>query len=214
MGRLNFKDIGDDWTPSAISIVDIPDHPLAVFEVYENDEEFVKKSIDISEVENMTNKNNNIDVDIGEDTQMVSGPVSFFERLLDKVVTKSTEPPAGSIPQEQPEKNNEITNEQIMAKLESLEKRMNELEKEKNNDTVTKQQENNNVDPVPGTVTKQQENNNIKNNNTADNNANNDPTENVVTKSRQVDPDSELVVTKSSKTLMERLGRDENGMTW
>ena len=43
MGRtLEFKDIGD-WTPSTVSIVDVPYHPLAYFEVYENDEEFVKK---------------------------------------------------------------------------------------------------------------------------------------------------------------------------
>lgn len=197
MGRLNFKDIGDDWTASAISIVDIPDHPLAVFEVYESDEEFVEKSIDISEVKNMTE--NNMD----ENTQMVSGPASFFNNILDsvgKVVTKSTEPP---------KKNKEaVTNEQIMEKLESLDKRVTELEKE---GTVTKQQGNDNADPVPGTVTKQQKNNNNPTNNT-DNNA--DPTNNVVTKSRQIDPDEELVVTKSSKTLMERLGRDENGMTW
>lgn len=201
MGRLNFKDIGDDWTASAISIVDIPDHPLAVFEVYESDEEFVEKSIDISEVKNMTE--NNMD----ENTQMVSGPASFFNNIVDslgKVVTKSTEPP-----EEPPEKNKEaVTNEQIMEKLESLDKRVTELEKE---GTVTKQQENDNADPVPGTVTKQQENNNNPTNNNADNA---DPTENVVTKSRQIDPDEELVVTKSSKTLMERLGRDENGMTW
>ena len=38
---LEFKDI-TDWTPSTISIVDVPYHPLAYFEVYENDEEFVK----------------------------------------------------------------------------------------------------------------------------------------------------------------------------
>lgn len=203
MGRLNFKDIGDDWTASAISIVDIPDHPLAVFEVYESDEEFVEKSIEISEVKNMTK--NNMD----ENTQMVSGPASFFNNILDsvgKVVTKSTEPPE---PPEPPKKNKEaVTNEQIMEKLESLDKRVTELEKE---GTVTKQQGNDNADPVPGTVTKQQKNNNNPTNNT-DNNA--DPTNNVVTKSRQIDPDEELVVTKSSKTLMERLGRDENGMTW
>ena len=39
---LKFKDI-KDWKPSTISIVDQPSHPMAVFEVYEDDEEFVKK---------------------------------------------------------------------------------------------------------------------------------------------------------------------------
>ena len=39
---LKFKDI-DKWKPTSISIVDKPSHPLAVFEVYEDDEEFIKK---------------------------------------------------------------------------------------------------------------------------------------------------------------------------
>ena len=47
MARLKFKDIGE-WTPSSISIVDEPSHPLCHFEVYEDDDEYVKKSIDIT----------------------------------------------------------------------------------------------------------------------------------------------------------------------
>lgn len=39
---LRFKDI-NDWKPSSISIVDKPSHPMAVFEVYEDDDEFIKK---------------------------------------------------------------------------------------------------------------------------------------------------------------------------
>lgn len=39
---LQFKDI-QDWKPSSISIVDKPAHPLAVFEVYEDDNEFIRK---------------------------------------------------------------------------------------------------------------------------------------------------------------------------
>ena len=46
MSRLTFQDI-DEWTPSSISIVDVPAHPLCKFEVYDDDEEFVKKSIEI-----------------------------------------------------------------------------------------------------------------------------------------------------------------------
>lgn len=42
MSRLHFRDI-QDWTPASISIVDKPYHSLAVFEVYENDDEFIKK---------------------------------------------------------------------------------------------------------------------------------------------------------------------------
>lgn len=47
MARLKFKDI-NEWTPSSISIVDEPSHPLCHFEVYEDDDEYVKKSIDIT----------------------------------------------------------------------------------------------------------------------------------------------------------------------
>lgn len=41
MGRLHFRDI-NDWTPASISIIDKPYHPLATFELYENDDEFIK----------------------------------------------------------------------------------------------------------------------------------------------------------------------------
>lgn len=40
--NLTFRDIGD-WEPASISIVDVPANPMAVFEVYEDDEEFIKK---------------------------------------------------------------------------------------------------------------------------------------------------------------------------
>ena len=38
---LTFRDI-DKWKPASISIVDYPSHPMAVFEVYEDDEEFIR----------------------------------------------------------------------------------------------------------------------------------------------------------------------------
>lgn len=58
---LEFKDIGD-WSPASISIVDKPAHPLAVFEVYENDEEFIKKFKQYSEneVNNMSENNDEV----------------------------------------------------------------------------------------------------------------------------------------------------------
>ena len=74
MGRLNFNDIAD-WTPTSISIVDRPDHPLAVFEVYEDDDEFVKKSINIDD--NMSNEENMKD-------ETISISQSFFEKLEEK----------------------------------------------------------------------------------------------------------------------------------
>lgn len=197
MGRLNFKDIGDDWTPSAISIVDSPDHPLAVFEVYEDDEEFVKKSLNL-EGENM--------VEERHEEQMVSGPVSFFEKLIGKtnVVVKNEETPSEP-PVKQPEKNNESKDkvleaiQKLDAKIDKIDERVTKIEKEDEpEDNPEESQEEN---PADNVVTK----------NEGDNNT--DPTENVVTKSREVDPDS-ITVTKSEKTVYERMGRDANGMTW
>lgn len=181
MGKLNFKDIGDDWTPSAISIVDSPDHPLAVFEVYEDDEEFVKKSLNI-EGENM--------VEEKHEEQIVSGPVSFFEKLLGKtngVVVKSEETPAEP-PVKQPEKNNESEDkvleaiQKIDAKIDKIDERVTKLEKGDEKEEPKEAPEKN-------------------------------PTEGVVTKSCEVDPD-DLTVTKSEKTVYERMGRNANGMTW
>ena len=54
---LKFKDI-KDWKPTSISIVDKPGHPLAVFEVYEDDEEFIKKYSPIREVDKLTKETN------------------------------------------------------------------------------------------------------------------------------------------------------------
>lgn len=188
MSRLNFKDIGDDWTPSAISIVDSPDHPLAVFEVYEDDEEFVKKSLNL-EGENM--------VEEKHEEQIVSGPVSFFEKLLGKtssVVVKSEEQPVEP-PVKQPEKNNNENEvleaiQKIDAKIDKIDERVTKLEKgEEQKEPKEGPEEDPEEDPKKN------------------------PTEGVVTKSSEVDPDK-VTVTKSEKTLYERMGRNANGMTW
>lgn len=70
---LTFRDI-DKWKPASISIVDYHSHPMAVFEVYEDDEEFIRKFIDGDE--SMTN-NNNVNGD---------GKVSISERLFEKLL--------------------------------------------------------------------------------------------------------------------------------
>lgn len=83
---LTFRDI-DKWKPASISIVDYPSHPMAVFEVYEDDEEFIRKFIDGDE--SMTN-NNNVNGD-----GKVSISEKFFEKLLGGGVSKAepVEPP-------------------------------------------------------------------------------------------------------------------------
>ena len=70
---LTFRDI-DKWKPASISIVDYPSHPMAMFEAYEDDEEFIRKFIDGDE--SMTN-NNNVNGD---------GKVSISERLFEKLL--------------------------------------------------------------------------------------------------------------------------------
>lgn len=78
---LKFKDI-KDWKPTSISIVDQPAHPLAVFEVYEDDDEFIKKY----GVDKMTQQTKN------DDEKTVNASEGFLERILGGLVSKQEEP--------------------------------------------------------------------------------------------------------------------------
>ena len=203
MGKLNFNDIGD-WTPSSISIVDSPDHPLAVFEVYEDDDEFVKKSINIDD--NMSNEENMKD-------ETISISQSFFEKLLGRTVMKSaetTEPPAKP-PVKSGESEDKSNAEKIMAKLDAMDKKIDSIDErltKVETDEEVGEKPDGEEDPVPGTVTKNETNgeNDSGTNEIVDDSQ-------VVTKSREVDPDK-ITVTKSEKTFYERIGRKSNGMTW
>lgn len=203
MGKLNFNDIGD-WTPSSISIVDSPDHPLAVFEVYEDDDEFVKKSINIDD--NMSNEENMKD-------ETISISQSFFEKLLGRTVMKSaetTEPPAKP-PVKSGESEDKSDVEKIMAKLDAMDKKIDSIDErltKVETDEEVGEKPDGEEDPVPGAVTKNETNgeNDSGTNEIVDDSQ-------VVTKSREVDPDK-ITVTKSEKTFYERIGRKANGMTW
>jgi len=203
MGRLNFNDIGD-WTPTSISIVDRPDHPLAVFEVYEDDDEFVKKSINIDD--NMSNEENMKD-------ETISISQSFFEKLLGRTVMKSaetTEPPAKP-PVKSGESEDKFNAEKIMAKLDAMDKKIDSIDErltKVETDEEVGEKPDGEEDPVPGAVTKNETNgeNDSGTNEIVDDSQ-------VVTKSREVDPDK-ITVTKSEKTFYERIGRKSNGMTW
>ena len=109
---LTFRDI-DKWKPASISIVDYPSHPMAVFEVYEDDEEFIRKFIDGDE--SMTN-NNNVNGD-----GKVSISEKLFEKLLGGGVSKAepVEPPVRE-PVRKPEPKKEEDDD--------LEKRVSALE--------------------------------------------------------------------------------------
>lgn len=213
MGRLKFKDI-DEWTPASISIVDKPDHPLAYFEVYENDDEYVKKSIEIKKGEIMSEQNpqkENI-----EQEGMVTAPVGFFEKLFGGLVTKSTEPISNV-----PSQNLESDTEKILAAIadvkkdvKSIDERVSKLEGEETNEDDDKSDD----EPAPGAVNKNKEDPAKED----DKNKKEDKkptkeevvdTSSVVAKSQALDPDNSKVTT-SDKSLMERVGRNHNGMTW
>ncbi|MBE6505633.1 MAG: hypothetical protein E7Z73_07845 [Methanobrevibacter millerae] len=205
MSRLHFRDI-QDWTPASISIVDKPYHPLATFEVYENDDEFIKKYVD-TEVDKMSQNNTPTD-----DNVTLSG--SFMERLLDKIVAKS-EPAPGetdSVSKEILEKLNSIEENQAktderLAKLENPEP----ADQEPTPNPEGDEGDESNEDGEPTTVELP---------------LNDDGTLNiedeVVVKylprnytpsSQSVDPDL-VKGNKPDKSFNARSGRNSNGMTW
>lgn len=223
---LEFKDIGE-WTPSTISIVDVPYHPLAYFEVYENDEEFVKKFKE-TKVNNMSNTPTN-----GEKTVTVSE--GFIEGLINKAVAKMKPEPSAE-PTNNPQNNgeSEVTNAEILAEIQKQNERITALENGQNQN-----QAQGGDDPTQNTDPEQNEENNEQNN-SGDNPGQNgtDPTPQTV--ELPLNPDGTLnmddgVVAKylprgtgqsqaldvdltrgtpSDKSLNERTGRSENGTTW
>lgn len=196
--RLMFDDI-DEWTPSSISIVDEPFHPLCHFEVYEDDDEYVKKSIEINDGEIMVNEQPE------EKEQMVSGPASFFKEIFGKNVAKSEEVPPAQKKEEEPEEESEI-----LKLLRSFDERLKKLE-EKEKPT----------EPVKDAVVKsegeseeasEEESEEEETTETEETEETVDEEE-VVTKS--IDPDlARSEMSTSEKSFCERMGRNENGMTW
>lgn len=203
---LKFKDI-KDWKPSTISIVDQPSHPMAVFEVYEDDEEFVKKYITPEEVEVMTKEDN------GKNNVQVSEGI--LEKLINGLVTKSepqepTEPPAQNN-NEPVEDENKILEAigKIDKRLDTMDARITKLE------GGEKPPEHPKEDPVPGAVKKSEppkddDGGEVKVDTTitADGAVNPD-----ATVSKSIDPDL-AKANASEKSFLERMGRNSNGMTW
>ena len=201
---LKFKDI-KDWKPSTISIVDQPSHPMAVFEVYENDEEFVKKYITPEEVEVMTKEDN------GKNNVQVSEGI--LEKLINGLVAKSepqepTEPPAQNEPVEDENKILEAIGK-IDKRLDTMDARITKLEGGEKAPEPPKD------DPVPGAVKKSEppkddDGGEVKVDTTitAEGAVNPD-----ATVSKSIDPDL-AKGNASEKSFLERMGRNSNGMTW
>ena len=121
---LTFRDI-DKWKPASISIVDYPSHPMAVFEVYEDDEEFIRKFIDGDE--SMTN-NNNVNGD---------GKVSISERLFEKLLgggvskAEPVEPPVREpVRKQEPKEEDDDLEKRVSALEEKLDQIIELLKKE------------------------------------------------------------------------------------
>ncbi len=208
MARLTFKDI-NEWTPSSISIVDEPSHPLCHFEVYEDDEEYVKKSIDITGSEIMTEGQNPSTTEEGR----VSVSESFLEKLLGRSIIKSTEP--SEPPAQTPAKNDgNSAAEKIMAKLDEMDKKIGAIDgrvsKLEKGEDPEPNDEGNNGDPAPGAVGK---NDDDSEGNTPNHTDGVLDTKNVVAKSQELDPDNSTIST-TTDSFMKRAGRNSNGMTW
>ena len=188
---LKFKDI-KDWKPSTISIVDQPSHPMAVFEVYENDEEFVKKYITPEDkVEVMTKEDN------GKNNVQVSEGI--LEKLINGLVAKSepqepTEPPAQN--NEPVEDENKILEAigKIDKRLDTMDARITKLEGGEKPPEPPKDDDGGEV-KVDTTIT-------------AEGAVNPD-----ATVSKSIDPDL-AKGNASEKSFLERMGRNSNGMTW
>lgn len=189
---LKFKDI-KDWKPSTISIVDQPSHPMAVFEVYEDDEEFVKKYITPEDkVEVMTKEDN------GKNNVQFSEGI--FEKLINGLVAKS-EPPEPTEPPVQ--NNNEPVEDEnkILEAIGKIDKRLDTMDAR-----ITKL-EGGEKPPEPpkdddgGEV-------NVDTTITADGAVNPD-----ATVSKSIDPDL-AKGNASEKSFLERMGRNIRGMTW
>lgn len=204
---LKFKDI-KDWKPSTISIVDQPSHPMAVFEVYEDDEEFVKKYITPEDkVEVMTKEDN------GKNNVQFSEGI--FEKLINGLVAKSepqepTEPPVQNN-NEPVEDENKILEAlgKIDKRLDTMDARITKLEGGEKPPEPTKD------DPVPGAVKKSEPPKdddggevNVDTTITADGAVNPD-----ATVSKSIDPDL-AKGNASEKSFLERMGRNIRGMTW
>lgn len=203
---LKFKDI-DKWKPTSISIVDKPSHPLAVFEVYEDDEEFIKKYSPV-EVDKLSNTK-----EVNDETVTVSS--SFFEKLLGGLVSKAEEPPSKPPVKEEGEevegKDDKL--DEIIKRLNAFDERLKKLE---------------NPEEAPGAVAKsegaagdggegQGEGEGEAQTTTEGQEGEEKPIvddKTMVKKSKEVDPDLNKGASAPTESLMKRIGRSEDGMKW
>lgn len=205
---LKFKDI-DKWKPTSISIVDKPSHPLAVFEVYEDDEEFIKKYSPV-EVDKLSNQK-----EVNDETVTVSS--SFFEKLLGGLVSKAEEPPSKPPVKEEgeEEEGKDDKLDEIIKRLDAFDERLKKLE---------------NPEEAPGAVAKSEgaagdggegQGEGEAQTNTEGQEGKGEEEEKtivddktMVKKSKEVDPDLNKGSSAPQESFMKRIGRSEDGMKW
>lgn len=210
---LEFKDI-KDWSPASISIVDKPAHPLAIFEVYENDDEFIKKFKQYSknEVNNMSENNNEVKM-----------PSSVFERIFGSVIMKSDN--ADEKPKDEIENiKAELAKaqEEITTLQETIKMLQEKLDEKEDNDEGSKKDDEKNIEEIVDNAVKKyfEEKEDHSENEQEDNSQDDEGSEEdilddekFIKKSKSIDPDN-LKHSKSEKTFMERIGRTNDGMRW
>lgn len=209
---LKFKDI-KDWKPTSISIVDKPGHPLAVFEVYEDDEEFIKKYSPNDEVDKLSNTK-----EVNDETVTMSS--SFFEKLFGGLVSKAEEPPEKP-PQKQDEGEGEDDKlAKILERLEAMEARITKLEKPEEAAPGTVQKSEGAAAGEGGeggetaTATEGQEGNEGKDEGEGEEEKPIVDDKTMVKKSKEVDPDLNKGSSAPQESFMKRIGRSEDGMKW
>lgn len=179
----------DSWKPVCISIVDIPSHPMALFEIYDSDDVFIRKwnnTINKSEIMTDETKNEN----------KVTVSEGFFSRILG--INKSED-----MPMKPPEKTEKEDKPDFAGKLVEIEEKIDNIleimSKNDNDDEKT-------VVGPEGIKKSEQE--------TAENQEEGNAVETTTEPtgiSKSLDPD--LTPTKQPElSLLERIGRKSNGL--
>lgn len=207
---LKFQDV-ESWKPVSVSIVDEPSHPMARFEVYETENDFIRKWKPIDDGANMTEQNKNPEENNDGKIEVTE---SFIERLLGigKSKPDDTEPPATPVePKEGDdiearltalEENDKVIGEKVDKILKLLD------DDEGKGDDESKPGNSNTIKGGEGIV---------KSNPNPDDDGNDDGNDNNIIDgpqgvSKSLDPDKLTYGKPAEGTLMERIGRTSGGL--
>lgn len=207
---LKFSDV-DSWKPTSISIVDVPSHPMARFEVYETENDFIQKWKPIDDGVNMTEQNKNPEENNDGKIEVTE---SFIERILGigKSKPDDTEPPATPAEPKEDDIEARLTaleeNDKVIGeKVDKILKLLDDDDEGKGDDE-SKPGNSNTIKEGEGIV---------KSNPNPDDNGNDDGNDNNIIDgpqgvSKSLDPDKLTYGKPAEGTLMERIGRTSGGL--